>query len=177
MAWPDPLIVHGLVKPFIKGWEKFEPKPYLCPAGKWTIAWGATSYPNGRKVKEHDYPSGIPMEFGEVCLTAAISRIENEYMNGVGPIKGALLTRMPTAHQFAALISLGFNVGLGAHDGVKGDIADSTLLAKYNAGDLAGASLCFLDWNKAHVDNVLTVLAGLTNRRRAEKALFEMEDL
>lgn len=177
MAWPDPLIVHGLVKPFIKGWEKFEPKPYLCLAGKWTIAWGATSYPNGRKVKEHDYPSGIPMEFGEVCLTAAISRIENEFINGVGPIKGALLTRMPTAHQFAALISLGFNAGLGLHDGIKGDIADSTLLAKFNAGDLDGAAAQFLVWNKAHVDGVLTTVNGLTNRRRAEKALFEMEDL
>lgn len=178
MAWPDLVIVHGLVKPFIKGWEKFASKPYLCPANKWTIAWGITAYPptGAKKVKPTDYPSGIPEDFANVCLTSAISRIEVEFCEGFGPIKGALIKHDPTAHQLAALISLAFNVGVGCHDGIRGDLADSTLLQKYNAGDLAGAAEQFLVWNKAHVDGALTVLNGLTNRRRAEKAMFEMED-
>lgn len=176
MAWPDPLIVHALTKPTIKFWEKFAARPYLCPAQKWTIAWGCTRYPSGKAVQSSDYPMGIQPDFGEVCLTAAISCIETEFCEGFGPIKGALIKRDPTAHQLAALISLAFNVGVGCHDGVRGDLADSTLLQKYNAGDLAGAAEQFQVWNKAHVDGVLTVLNGLTNRRLAEEALFKMED-
>lgn len=170
MAWPDPLIVHALTKPTIKFWETFAARPYLCPAGKPTVGWGTTSYPplGKRKVSLSDYPSGIPADFAEVCLTAAISRIEEELR--------PLLKRAPTAHQFAALISLAYNVGVGCHDGIKGDLADSTLLQRFNEGDVAKAADQFLVWNKAHVDGVLTVLNGLTNRRRAEKALFEMED-
>lgn len=34
--------------------ETCELKAYLCPAGVWTIGWGNTFYPDGRRVKQGD---------------------------------------------------------------------------------------------------------------------------
>ena len=38
----------------IKEFEGFRSRAYLCPAGVWTIGYGNTFYPNGRKVKQGD---------------------------------------------------------------------------------------------------------------------------
>ena len=40
----------------IKQFEGFESKPYKCPAGIPTIGYGATFYPDGRKVTMNDSP-------------------------------------------------------------------------------------------------------------------------
>ena len=80
--------------------------------------------------------------------------------------------RSPTLHQAAALLILAYNVGVGAHDGIKGDLADSTLLDLFNRGDISGAAQQFLAWNKTHVDGRLVALDGLTARRRSEQKLF-----
>jgi len=66
-----------------------------------------------------------------------------------------------TQNQFDALVVFTFNVGVGAE-------AHSTLLAKLNAGDMAGAADEFLKWD--HAGGV--VVPGLTRRRQAERALF-----
>jgi lysozyme len=83
-----------------------------------------------------------------------------------------IITRPPTVHQAAALLCLAYNVGVGAHDGVKGDLADSTLLARFNAGNFTGAADQFLVWNKARVGGKLVVLPGLDTRRHVERDLF-----
>lgn len=64
-------------------------------------------------------------------------------------------------NQFDALVSFAFNLGAS-------NLGNSTLLKKLNAGDYSGAANEFLRWNKA----AGRVLAGLTRRREAEKALF-----
>jgi len=161
--------VLALAKPLIKEFEGFRPTPYLCPAGKWTIAWGCTRYPSGKPVTPGDYAKGIPDDFAGICLVSAIMRV----CESLEPC----LSRLPTKQQAAALISLGFNVGVGAHDGIKGDLADSTLLAKFNAGDAGGAADCFLDWDKAHVAGKLIELDGLKRRREAERAMFLTPDV
>lgn len=61
----------------------------------------------------------------------------------------------------AALVSFAFNVGCTA-------FAKSTLLKRVNARDWPAAASEFLRWDKAGGK----VLAGLTRRRRAERALF-----
>ena len=43
--------------------EGFSAKPYLCPAGVWTIGYGSTYYANGDKVTKDD-PS-IDREYAE----------------------------------------------------------------------------------------------------------------
>jgi len=66
-------------------------------------------------------------------------------------------------NQFDALVSLIFNIGCG-------NFRKSTLLRKLNEGDDAGAAEQFKVWNKAAGRE----MAGLTNRRHAEAALFMM---
>ncbi len=162
MTWPADLDVFALAKPLIKNAEGYSPKPYLCPAGKATIGWGSTRYPNGRRVTMAD--SEIDKSWAEVCLTSAMVRVSDDLKK--------VIKRVPTANQAAALLSLAYNVGVGAQDGVKGDLADSTLLAKFEAGDDQAAADEFPKWNKARVSGVLQPLAGLTKRRNAERELF-----
>ena len=66
----------------------------------------------------------------------------------------------------AAFTSFGFNVGTGG-------FCKSTLSRKALAGDLAGACAELSKWNKARVNGTLTVMRGLYNRRKAERALCE----
>lgn len=75
------------------------------------------------------------------------------------------LSRTPTVNQAAALLSLAYNIGAGA-------LSTSLLLAKFNAGDMAGAAEEFPRWDKARIGGVLKPLAGLAARRRRERALF-----
>lgn len=70
-----------------------------------------------------------------------------------------------SGNEFAALVSLAYNIGLG-------NFGKSTLLKKLNAGDKLGASQEFARWNKSKGK----VLAGLTRRRAAEAALFLKPD-
>ena len=69
-----------------------------------------------------------------------------------------------TQQQFDACVSLCFNIGCRG-------FKTSTLVRKLNEGDVAGASLQFLRWDKQRGK----VLAGLTRRRMAEVKLFETE--
>ncbi len=43
----------------IKSFEGFSSKPYLCPAKIPTIGYGATFYPDGKKVTMKDSPQAI----------------------------------------------------------------------------------------------------------------------
>jgi lysozyme len=63
--------------------------------------------------------------------------------------------------QFDALVSLTFNIGVGA-------FAKSTLVRMLNAGDLAGATQQFLVWNKVGGK----IAPGLVRRRAAEQSVF-----
>ena len=66
-----------------------------------------------------------------------------------------------TQNQFDALVSFAFNLGTG-------NLRNSTLLKKLNKDDFENAADQFLVWNKAAGH----VMAGLTRRREAERALF-----
>lgn len=48
------MIMWGILKKIVKQFEGRRLKPYLCPAGIPTIADGATTYPNGKKVTLND---------------------------------------------------------------------------------------------------------------------------
>ena len=65
-------------------------------------------------------------------------------------------------HQFDAVVSLAFNVGVNA-------VRNSTLLKMINRGDAKLAAAQFDRWNKAGGK----VLAGLTRRRAAERKMYE----
>jgi len=133
----------------IKSFEGLELKAYPDPGtggDPWTIGYGHT----GPEVKP-----GLVWTQEEA--DAALVKDLDKFVSGVT----ALLTSSVTPNQFSALVSFAYNCGLA-------NLKSSTLLKKVNAGDIAGAANEFPRWNKA----AGKVLAGLTRRREAEKALF-----
>ena len=76
-------------------------------------------------------------------------------------VEAAIGGAATTQHQFDAMVSLAYNIGMG-------NFSASTLLRKHKAGDKAGAAAQFAVWNKANKK----VMAGLTRRRAAEAALY-----
>lgn len=130
----------------IKTFEGLKLTAYLCPANVWTIGYGTT-----RGVQKG---MTITAAEAERLLRADLAVFEAGVSKAV---------KVPLEqHEFDALVSFAYNVGLGAFQ-------KSTLLRLLNAGDKAGAAKQFDRWNKAGGK----VLAGLTRRREAERKLFE----
>lgn len=136
----------------IKRFEGYLNKPYLCPAGIPTIGFGTTVYPSGKKVLLSDPP---------ITMTEACFFLKNDLIRFENAINKAITVSI-TQNQFDAICSFVYNVGIGS-------FLDSTLLKKINAGEYAGDE--FMRWNKAGGK----VLAGLTERRQAEKNLFDLK--
>ena len=74
-----------------------------------------------------------------------------------------LVTAGVTQHQFDALVSFAYNLGIG-------NLESSTLLKMINAGTADAAGDQFLRWDKAGGVEI----AGLYRRRKAEKELYEL---
>ena len=135
----------------LKQFEGFSARPYLCPAGVPTIGYGATYYPDGKKVTLRDKP------VTEADATAMLRSMLVQYENGVSRYVQVPITQ----GQFDALVSFAYNLGLAALKG-------STLLRLVNERNYVGAAAQFSRWNKASGK----VLPGLTRRREAERKLF-----
>ncbi len=129
----------------IKGFESFSAKEYICPAGKRTIGYGHVIRP-GESFADIDEAKGLE-------LLADDCAIAENFINATTP--GL------TQNEFDALVSFVFNVGVGNYDA-------STMKKLLKAGEKSAAAGEFLKWD--HVHGV--VLAGLTRRREAERALF-----
>ena len=134
----------------IKKWEGLRLKAYKDPIGILTIGYGHTSAAGEPKVKAGMV---ITQEQAEEILINDLRVFE------AGVQK--LLKRNPTENQFAAMVSLAFNIGLG-------NFAKSSVLARFNEGRFTDAGYCFGLWNKAGGK----VLQGLINRRADEARLF-----
>ncbi len=143
---------------------------YLCPAGIWTIGWGHAIVDGGGQLKglanktraRALYPGGITREQAQLLLQA-------DLLPRCASVLSLVKTRPLDDGMLGALVAFVFNVGAA-------NLAVSTLLKCLNAGDRAGAAEQFLAWDKARVNGVLQALAGLTRRRRAERALFLGQD-
>ena len=142
---------------------------YLCPAGVWTIGWGHAIVDGGGQLKGAAnkararalYPGGITRQQAQDLL-------RGDLVPRAASVSSLL--KVPVSDgPFGALIALMFNIGAA-------NLAASTLLRKLNARDLAGAADQFLAWDKARVNGVLQPLAGLTRRRKAERAMFLGQD-
>ena len=129
----------------IKHFEGCKLKAYRCSAGVLTIGYGHT----GEDVKEG---MTIDQAKADALLYDDVIRFERGVNQLLFNIKQC---------QFDALVSFAFNLGLG-------NLKSSTLLKKILANDYDAAADQFLRWNKAGGK----VLAGLTKRREAERALF-----
>lgn len=128
---------------------------YLCPAGVWTIGYGHT-----RGVKPGDTLDSA---------THAKILLDEDLAEWAADVELALGGANTTQHEFDAMTSLAFNVGV---PGFKG----STVLRLHKAGDHQGAARAFGLWNKATVNGKLVEMPGLTRRRAAEAALYLTPD-
>jgi len=136
----------------IKKYEGYEAKPYNCPAGKPTIGYGATYYPNGDRVRLSDSP--ISEERAEQLLGDMLGSYEsavNRY------VKSDI-----NQNQFDALVSFAYNLGSER-------LRDSTLLKKVNANPCDdNITYQFNRWVKAGG----RTLRGLVKRRAEEAELY-----
>jgi lysozyme len=151
----------------IKKFEGFYNKAYLCPAGVPTIGWGTVVYPDGTKVK-----------IGDVCtVVQANDYLLYEVQEKAKEVAHLLHGVTFTQHQFDALVSFAYNLGVHA-------LKESTLLKKalVNPNDttiykyeqdkqgMAIANSCeFLRWVKAGGKTY----RGLILRRTAEADLYK----
>lgn len=138
----------------IKQLEGCKLTAYLDVAGVPTIGYGHTQTVSDDDVK---HKRTISQEDADDFLRADLAYF-------VGKLD-AYLPATLTQNQFDALVSFAYNIGFGSFRG-------STLLRKLKSGDIAGAADQFLRWNRVSVRGVSVVIPGLTNRRRAERALF-----
>lgn len=129
----------------IKSFEGLRLKPYLCPAGVWTIGYGTTK--------------GITKNTPEITETEAEELLEKDLIKFESIVIDNVDVEL-TDNQFSALVSLVYNCGSAP--------LKKSLGAVLNTGNYLGAAEQFLRWNKANGKE----LAGLTRRRKAERDLF-----
>ncbi|HEY0107893.1 MAG TPA: lysozyme [Rhizomicrobium sp.] len=157
--WPGDDAVFPLCMPIIKQFEGFRAAPYKDSVGVATIGYGTILYPDGRKVAMPDPP----------CTDDQATTYLSYQMSLKSDAIAPLLTRPATLHQAAAMLSLTYNIGEGA-------FKSSTVLRKFNAGDVQGAADAFLMWDKGTVNGQKVVIAGLHNRRLEERTIFLTAD-
>jgi GH24 family phage-related lysozyme (muramidase) len=150
----------------IKRFEGCRLRAYLCPAGKWTIGWGNTTYPDGRRVKEGDRITAAQAEEMFQLILGQFERGVMRLLQVKAPIQGGNPTNPA---QFGALVSFAYNVGLDEDDDIIPEgLGDSTLLKLHRAGQYDRAAGEFLKWVFAHGRRQ----KGLVKRRQAERFLY-----
>ncbi|MCX8477121.1 MAG: lysozyme [Sphingomonas sp.] len=113
----------------------------------WTIGWGTTG---------PDIKSGLVW-----TQQQCDDRFERDITNFATRVADAIGTAPTTQHQFDAMVSFAYNVGVA-------NLANSTLLKLHKAGNFTGAQQQFTLWDRA----AGKVLPGLLRRRTAEAALY-----
>lgn len=150
----------------IKQFEGVVRRPYLCPAGYWTVGVGSVLYPGQAKHKNLEVRKlwaleGVDdREWADDEIDELFKHDLKRFERGVS----RLITQPLEQYQFDALVSFAFNLGNGA-------LQASTLRQKVNRGDFQGASNEFKRWVRAGGK----VLRGLVKRREAEANLFRGE--
>ena len=136
----------------IKSFEGFKSKPYKCPAGVPTIGYGATFYPNGKKVTMAD--KAITEQDATDLLCHMLESFE-KYVD-------SYCRDDVNQNQFDALVSFAYNLG-------PANLKSSTLLKKVNANPNDETIRAeFMKWVKAGGKT----LKGLVRRREAEANLY-----
>lgn len=139
----------AVLSPFVSSWESGRQQhlvPYRDIVGVWTQCDGETLGVTATSPKET--PAG--------CAVKLDTRLAG-FAQQVAACSPALRGH---DYQWAAATSLSYNIGVKAYCG-------STVNRRFDARQWAAACDAFLMWNKAGG----SVVAGLANRRAAERAL------
>ena len=139
----------------IKSFEGCKLNSYPDPgthAAPYTIGYGTTVYPNGKKVLLGE---NISQEYAEECLEC---EVDKKAQKVASMLNGANLKQ----NQFDALVSFAYNCG-------EGNLLNSTLLKKVhsNPNDPSIRDE-FMKWCRAGGQ----VMNGLKNRREKEADLY-----
>lgn len=131
--------------------------PYLDQASIPTIGIGSTMYKDGRRVKMTDPP---------ITKEQAYDLLKWEVNNKAAAVKGALKNVVLNQNQYDSLVSLAYNIGVGA-------FAGSTVAKRVRANPKDPTIRdAFMMWDKIHVDGKLVVSDDLFNRRKREADLY-----
>lgn len=137
-------------------------KPYKCPARLWTVGVGHVLYPEqGRLPLDQRDSFPLKAEDSRVFSTEEVDAILrhdlSRFESGISKLCPVALTQ----GQFDALVSFGFNLGLGG-------VQRSTLRQKVLRGEMEEAAEEFLKFTRGGGK----ILPGLVKRRNDERALF-----
>ena len=136
----------------IKHFEGIHKKPYICPAGYWTVGVGHLI---SRDAK-------LPFEWFRVLSPGEIDDLLRKDLRrfelGVLRLLG---TVQPSQSEFDALVSFSFNLGLGCFQ-------RSTVRSAFIRGDKKRSGEVLLKYRRADG----RILQGLVRRRQAELALL-----
>ena len=146
------MIIPKQAVEFIKKYEGFRANAYQCPAGIWTIGYGTTFYPDGKKVEEGDV---INIEDATFCLYDFIKKYCLQQVEDIEKVIGKL-----NDNQKTAIISLVYNIGSCAFEKSK---CKKFILKN----DIENACKNW-DWIKANGK----ILNNLIKRRNEEIELF-----
>lgn len=123
------------------------PDPGSSDGNPWTIGWGST---------------GPDIKRGTVWTQQQADERFKADIAGREDKLNATLVGVPTTQaQFDAMLSLGYNIGMGA-------LVGSTVMRRHKAKDYKGAATAFGMWNK----NDGKVMRGLVRRRTAEADMY-----
>ena len=136
----------------IKHFEGVHKKPYICPAGYWTVGVGHLI---SRDAK-------LPFEWFRVLSPGEIDDLLRKDLRRfeLGVLR-MLGTVQPSQSEFDALVSFSFNLGLGCFQ-------RSTVRSAFIRGDKKRSGEVLLKYRRAGGK----ILQGLVRRRRAEHALL-----
>ena len=146
----------------IKHHEGVRFKPYRCPAKLWTVGVGHVLYPNQGRLPL-DQRDAYPLEqndsrtFSSDEVNGILSTDLIRFETGITKLFPMVLAQ----GQLDALVSFGFNLGLGG-------VQRSTLRSKVLRGEIEEAADEFLKFTRGGGK----VLHGLVKRRNDERALF-----
>lgn len=143
--------VIDLAANIAKAFEGFRSKPYKCPTGIWTIGFGTTRYPDGRKVQSTD--SSVDVDTAELYL-------DDELEHCLSAVIRYCPRLVQSDNRLAAITDFTYNLGAGA-------LQHSTLRRKLNQQDWDGARRELMKWT--HEGG--RVLSGLVKRRALEAKL------
>ena len=140
----------------IEQFEGFSAKPYPDPATgakPYTIGYGTTAYPNGKKVTMKD---------DEVTVEQARAYLQDYITKNVKPTIDNFVKQELNANQMSAIASFIYNLGAT-------NFKSSTLLKLINKNSKdPNIAAEFMKWNKANGK----VMNGLTRRRQAESEIY-----
>jgi GH24 family phage-related lysozyme (muramidase) len=149
------MMVNQRTIELIKEFEGCELTAYQDIVGIWTIGYGTTAAAG----------LGIEPRAGMKITQAQAEELLERAVDDFGAQVAKLITVPVTKNEFGALVSLSYNIGVGA-------FSKSTVLRELNSGNKAAAGSALHMWNKAGGN----VVNGLVRRRELEHRLFNTPD-